>query len=260
MFIQVSLQFFWLWPRLGQWIDGKCIMLVNEGGRALRLPGFQGIFQACRRFSYFRIWAGRWGGALSDFLNWIPPHAFVPEFVLGHVSPLFQWVLRRIVELLSSHNWRALSLSHKIVSSKVCGLGRIQICLQFNSVQSLSHAWLFATPWITVCQASLSITNSWSALKLMSIESVMPSNHLILCYPLLLLSSIPPSIRDFSNETTLRMRWPKYWSFSFSIIPFKEHLGLISFSNSTVQKHQFFSAQLSSQSNSHIHTWLLEKP
>ena len=138
-----------------------------------------------------------------------------------------------------------------------------------QSVQSLSRVWLFATQWITAHQASLSITNSWSSLKVVSIESVMPSSHLILCCPLLLLPPIPPSIRVFSNETTLCMRWPKYWSFSFSFIPSKEHPGLISlqtkglsrvFSNTTVQKHQFFDAQLSSQSNSHIHTWPLEKP
>ena len=100
---------------------------------------------------------------------------------------------------------------------------------QFSSVQSLSHVQLFATPWIAACQASLSITNSRSSLKLMSIKPVMPSNHFILCHPLLLLLPIPPSIRVFSNESTLRMRWPKYWSFSFSIIPSKEHPGLISF-------------------------------
>ena len=100
---------------------------------------------------------------------------------------------------------------------------------QFSSVQLLSRVWLFATPWIAACQASLSITNSQSSLKLMSIESVMPSSHLILCCPLLLLPPIPPSIRVFSNESTLRIWWPKYWSFSFSITPSKEHLGLISF-------------------------------
>ena len=101
--------------------------------------------------------------------------------------------------------------------------------VQFSSVQSLSRVQLFATPWITVCQASLSITNSWSSPKLMSIESVMPSSYLILCCPLVLLPTIPPSIRVFSNESTLRMRWPKYWSFSFSISPTNEHPGLISF-------------------------------
>ena len=100
---------------------------------------------------------------------------------------------------------------------------------QFSSVQSLSHVRLFATPWIAACQACLSITNSRSSLRLTSIDSVMPSSHLILCHPLLLLPPIPPSIRVFSNESTLHMRWPKYWSFSFSIILSKEILGLISF-------------------------------
>ena len=101
--------------------------------------------------------------------------------------------------------------------------------LQFSSVHSLSCVRLFATPWIAARQASLSITNSRSSLKLTSIESVMPSSHLILCHPLLLLPPVPPSIRAFSNESTLHMRWPKYWSFSFSISPSKEHPGLISF-------------------------------
>ena len=100
---------------------------------------------------------------------------------------------------------------------------------QFSSVQSLSRVGLFATPWIAAHQASLSITNSRCSLKLMSIESVMPSSHLILCRSLLLLPPIPPSIKVFLSESTLRMRWPKYWSFSFSIIPSKEHPGLISF-------------------------------
>ena len=151
----------------------------------------------------------------------------------------------------------------------------IPIYVQFSSVQSLSRVQLFATPWIEARQASMSITNSW---RLRSIKSVMPSSYLILCRPLLLLPSIPPSIRVFSNESALRMRWPKYWSFSFSIITYKEIPGLISFrmdwldllavqgtfsrvfSNTTVQKHQFFGAQPSSQSNSHIHTWPQEKP
>ena len=98
-----------------------------------------------------------------------------------------------------------------------------------NSLQSLSHVWLFATPWTAVRQASLSITNSQSLLKLMSIESVIPPNHLILCCPLLLPPSIIPSIRVFSNESVLQIRWPNYWSFSFSISPSNEHPGLISF-------------------------------
>ena len=100
---------------------------------------------------------------------------------------------------------------------------------QFSSVQSLSRVRIFATPWITARQASLSITNSWSSLRLTSTKSVMPSSHLILCRPLLLLLPISPSIRVFSNEATLCMRWPKYRSFSFSIIPSKEIPGLISF-------------------------------
>ena len=98
-----------------------------------------------------------------------------------------------------------------------------------DEVRELSHVQLFATPWTAARQASLSITNSRSLLKLMSIESVMPSNHLILCRPLLLLPSIFPSIRVFSNESALRIRWPKYWSFSFNISPSNEHSGLISF-------------------------------
>ena len=100
---------------------------------------------------------------------------------------------------------------------------------QFSSVQLLSRVRLFATPWIAACQASLSITNSWSSLKLTSIESEITSSHLILCCPLLLLPSIPPSITVFSNESTLCVRWLKYWSFSFSISPSKEIPGLISF-------------------------------
>ena len=100
---------------------------------------------------------------------------------------------------------------------------------QIRSDLSLSRVWLFATPWIAARQDSLSITNSRSSLRLMSIESVMPSSHLILCRPLRLLPPIPPSIRVFSSESTLHTRWPKYWSFSFSIIPSKEIPGLISF-------------------------------
>ena len=103
------------------------------------------------------------------------------------------------------------------------------LTIQFSSVQSLSRVRLFVTPWIAARQASLSITNSQSSPKPTSIESVMPSSHLILCRPLFLLPSIPLSITVFSSESTLPMRWPKYWSFSFSIIPSKEHPGLISF-------------------------------
>ena len=143
-----------------------------------------------------------------------------------------------------------------------------------QSIQSLSQVWLFATPWTAAHPASLSITISRSSLRLTSIESVMPSSHLILRRPLLLLPLIPPSIRVFSNESVLCIRWPKYWSFSFSSSPSNECLRLIFFrmdwfdleglsrvfSNTTVKKHQFFGAQLSSQFNSHTHTWPLEKP
>ena len=134
--------------------------------------------------------------------------------------------------------------------------------IQFSSVQSLTHIQLFVTPCTAACQASLSITNSWSLPKLVSIESVMPSYHLILCRPFLLPPSIFPSIRVFSNESVHGIRWPKYWSFSFSINPSNEYSGLIPvgwtgwislqskgpsriFSNTTVQKHQFFGTQLS---------------
>ena len=149
---------------------------------------------------------------------------------------------------------------------------KLEICMcfdinnKFSSVQ-FSHVQLFVITWIAAHQDSLSITNSWSLLKLMSIESVMPSNHLILCHPLFLPPSIFPSITIFSKESVLHIRWPKYWSFNFNINPSKEIPGLISFrmdwldlllsrvfSNTTVQKHQFFGTQLSSQSNSHIHT------
>ena len=105
----------------------------------------------------------------------------------------------------------------------------LKLLVHFSSVQSLSRVRLFATPWITARQASLSITNSQSSLRLTSIESVKPSNHLLLCRPLLLLPSIFPSIGVFSNESVLRIRWPKYWSFSFKISPSSEHPGLISF-------------------------------
>ena len=149
--------------------------------------------------------------------------------------------------------------------------------MTFSSVQSLSRVRLFATPWIAAHQAFLSITNSRSLLKLMSVELVMPSSHLILCCPLLLLPLVPPSIRVFSKESALCIRWTKYRSFSFNIVlPMNTQdwspLGWTAwislqskglsrvFSNTTVQKHQFFGAQLSSQSNSHIHTWPLEKP
>ena len=145
-----------------------------------------------------------------------------------------------------------------------------------SSVQSLSHVQLFKTPWTAACQASLSITNSWSLLKFMSIELVIPSNHLILCHPLLLPPSIFPSIRVFSDESVLYIRWPKYWSSSFSISPSNEYSGLISFrtdwlnllavqetlkslfqhhsSKASILRHSaFFIVQLSYPSSIHAH-------
>ena len=161
------------------------------------------------------------------------------------------------------------TMNSSLPGSTVFGISSVQFS---RSVVSNS-----ATPWIAACQASLSITNSWSLLKHMSIVSVMPSSHLILCCPLLLLPPIPPSIRVFSNESTLHMRWPKYWSFSFSISPSNEHPALVSFRmdwldllavqgtlKSLLQHHSskasilwlsaFFTVQ------PHIHTWPLEKP
>ena len=155
------------------------------------------------------------------------------------------------------------------------------IKFQFSSVSSVAQSCLTLCDHMTCSsQASLSSTNSWSSLKLTSIELVMPSSHLILCRPLLLLPPIPPSIRIFSNESILHMRWPEYWNFSFnwtsnelsmniqdwSPLGWTGWISLQSkglsrvFSNTILQKHQFFGTQLSSQSNSHIHTWPLEKP
>ena len=166
-----------------------------------------------------------------------------------------------------------------IWAKKVMELPGTGICEKsvFSSVQSLSRVRLLATPWTAAHQASLTIIiNSWSLPKLVSNELVMPSNHFILCHPLILLPSIFPNIRVFSNETALRIRWPKYWSSaSASVLPMKTQdwpllgwTGWISlqskglsrvFSNTTVQKHQFFCTQLSLKSNSHIHTWPLGK-
>ena len=148
---------------------------------------------------------------------------------------------------------------------------------QISSVQSLSRVWLFATPWTAACQASLSFTITQRLFKLMSIESMMPSNHLILYCPLLLPPSIFPSIRVFSNDSVFCIRWPSIGvSASTSVLPKNiqgwsplgwtgwitlQSKGLSRvFSNTTVQKHQFFGVQPSLWSNSHIHTWLLEKP
>ena len=160
-------------------------------------------------------------GVLSDFCSSYPLlyHIIILRLLISRTS---------IVYFKSLTTWSVLSLANYIL-----GLKFAIICLAshmyISSVQSFSRVRLFATPWITARQATLSITNSWSSLRLLSIESVMPFSHLILCRPLLLLPPNPPSIRVFPNESTLHMRWPKDWSFSFSVIPSKEIPGLISF-------------------------------
>ena len=155
-------------------------------------------------------------------------------------------------------------------------LAQLWVTCSLSSVQSLSRVRLFVTPWTVACQASRSFTVYQRMLRLISIESVMPPNHLILCRPLLLLPPIPPSIIVFSSQSTLHIRWPKYWSFSFNISPSNEHSGLISFrmdsldllavqgtlksllqhhsSKASIRCSAFFIVQ------THIHTWLLEKP
>ena len=145
---------------------------------------------------------------------------FVTLWTVVHQAPLSMRLSQQ--EYWNGFNWCLLW-------RKTLGEVKLSLSLLFSSVQSLSRLQFFATPWITARQASLSITNSQSSPKLMCIESVMPSSHLILCRPLFFLPPIPPSIRVFSNESTIRMRWPKYWSFSFNISPSTEHPGLISF-------------------------------
>ena len=139
------------------------------------------------------------------------------------LSTIQYWLLYRLFPwFFFQGRWWGFSYSFSFLSfNKLCSV-------QFSSVQSLSRVWLFATPWITAYQASLSITNSWSSPRLTSFELVIPSSHLILCRPLLLLPPIPPGIRVFSNESTFRMRWPKYWSFSFSISPSNCHASVCS--------------------------------
>ena len=174
------------------------------------------------------------------------PHSF---FLLLHSTPLLYVVYSPIAHVWTFRNLQYFSITNsaavnlvsiyfyivgtiwKMYQSEITGTKDKWVCdiAQFSSVQSLSHVWLFATPWTAARQDSLSITNSRSSLRLTSIESVMPSSILILGHHFLLLPPIPPSIRVFSNESTHRMRWPKYWSFSPSIIPSIEIPGLISF-------------------------------
>ena len=213
--------------------------------------------------AYFPPHCGRIGGGSSlvcalfscswesAFCLWYTP--IIPYTYFGKIACIFATHLISVYLELNVHiHLRALG----------CHIGIDRLKFGFSSVQSLSHVPLFVTPWTTAHQTSLSITNFRSLPKLMSIESVMPSNHFILCRPLLLPPSIFPSFRVFSNESALHMRWPKHWSFSFNISPSVNTqdwsplgwTGWISlqskglsrvFSNTTVQKHQFFSAQLS---------------
>ena len=196
--------------------------------------------------------------------------------VLWHYLDSTAWTWPLFITSIMTTWYKSLTvLLTQLITSTFVHLCSILSPLR-TSVQSLSCVQLFVTPWTAVCQDSLSITNSWSLLKLKSIESVIPSTHLILCCPLLQ-PSIFSSIRVFLNESALHIRWPKYWNFSFSISPSNDiqgwfPLGLTGwislqskglsrvFSNMTVKKHQFFDTQLYLQSNSHIHTWLIEKP
>ena len=184
---------------------------------------------------------------LSSHLKWQSPLSFFTDWLWGrnifcHPCQAFWGFLRLflrvhapylsplVVESLSLHTFSVMVLNASVCAfSQAYRVGLALLCACFVVVQLFSPVRLLETPWTAAHQASLSITNSQSLLKLMSIKSAMPPNHLILCCPLLLLPSIFPSIRVFSNEVVLRIRWPKYWSFSFSISPSNKHSGLISF-------------------------------
>ena len=250
------------------------------------------LWRECAYFLNFRAWAA-FGSCRGYCLIscWLPADIVVAPLLkpLGWQSlEIRLWLLR--VHLKGRHMCRnniMIWWQKKIFKCQSCPItafkdqkSSIEIFLSkpinMVVVQSLRCVWLFVTTWTAGHQASLSFTISWSLLKLMCIESVIPSNHFILCCPLLLLPSIFPSIRVSSNESALHIRWPKYWSFSFSISPSNEYSGLLSFRidwfdllavqetlRSLLQhhkKHQFFGAQPSLWSTSHIHTWLLEKP
>ena len=167
-----------------------------------------------------------------DYLYWVTELKWNKMCALWTYSkfnhrPLFLHYLSQVYSVIFHYPRKIIFKNTKIISTCAIRIFWNKQKLTFTSVQSLSRVWLLATPWIAAHQASLSVTNSQSSLRLTSIKSVMPSSHLILGRPLLLLLPIPPSIRVFSSESTLRMRWPNYWSFSFSISPFKEHPGLI---------------------------------
>ena len=169
------------------------------------------------------------GSGRFPWRAWQPSPVFFLAWRIPMDRGAWQATVHRVTK---SRTWLKRLSTHTAIKYPL----RWETCAN-SSVQFSRSVWLFATPWITACQASLSITNSRSSLKLMSIESVMPSSHLILCRPLLLLPPIPPSIRVFSNKSTLRMRWPEYWSFSFSISPSSEHPGLISFRMDWLYSH-----------------------
>ena len=194
----------------------------------------------------------------------------IPDFQSFYHLYIFKFGSR--LQVTGKRTWSPSELTHRLSSHQVQKpVQNVNHKPMFSSVQPLSHVWIFATPWTATRQASLSITNSRSLLKLMSIESVMPSNHLILCRPLLP-PLIFPSISVFSNKSALSIRWPKCQTFSFNISPSNEYSGwtawisLLSkvlsraFSNTTVQKYQFFSTQPCLWSTSQICTWRLERP
>ena len=204
--------------------------------------------------------------------------------VCSNSCPLSQWchptISSSVTPFSSGVTTGGLSLKELVYFMQIIKFTGLQLIAEFPCVCMLSHfscVWPFATLWTAACQASLSFAISWNLLRFMSLELMMPSNHLILCHPLLLLHSVFLSIRVFSSESALCIIWPKYWSFLFSNSPFNEYSGLIFFridgsmsllsmglsrvfSSTTIGKHQFFGAQPSLWSNSYIHTWPLEKP
>ena len=264
---------------------------TGEGGPPVRKWG------CCPWDLLFRVWTPGGAPSFVVFIQSLSPlsmgcsvasfpcPSLSPE-VCSNSGPLSQWCYLIISSSVTPFSFCLQSfpasgsfpMSQLFPSGSQCIGASISASVLPKNVfvQSLSHVWLFLTPWTAAGQASLSFTMFKSLLKLMSIESVMPSNHLILCRPLLLLPLIFPSIRVFSSESALSIRWPKCWSFTLSLHLSNEYSGLISFrmtglislqskrlsrvfSSITVQKHQFFSVQPPFCSNSHIHTWLLEK-
>ena len=203
--------------------------------KKLGLPTWHGGKKStcqCRRWQEMRF--DPWVGKIPRRRKWQPTPVFFPGKFHGQrslvgYSPWGPKESDMTEYVLDGWMLNRTSILNHWLYSCFYVINTLQLLAYFSSVQLLSHVWLFVTPWTAAHQASLSITNSWSLLKLISIESVMPSNHLVLCCHLLLPPSIFPSIRVFSNESVLHIRWPKYWSFSFSIRPSNEDTGLISF-------------------------------